>query len=214
LLSLNCPPAIRDMELDIRTEPVTPENLREHARISIAFQVDRVFDVTHQHNGRGGFAFIERPLAVPYVKDYDTLPGNSPENWAHRIDVANWWLLTARSDGRPVGGAVLAFDTEGVHMLEGRRDLTALWDLRVAPEMRRSGVGSALFAAAAAWAQSHGCHQLKVETQNVNVAACEFYASHGCRLGAIHRFAYSDLPDEVQLLWYKDLTDTPGTSVA
>ncbi len=201
------------MQLDIRTAPVTPEGLCEHARISIAFQVDRILDVTVEHNGLGGFACIERPLAVPYVKNYDALPDNSPENWAHRIDVANWVLLTASGDGRPVGGAVLAFDTAGVHMLEGRRDLTVLWDLRVAPEMRRSGIGSALFAAAEVWAQSHGCRQLKVETQNINVAACEFYASHGCRLGAIHRFAYPDLPDEVQLLWYKDLIETPGTSV-
>jgi GNAT superfamily N-acetyltransferase len=201
------------MQLDIRTESVTPETLREHARISIAFQVDRVLDVTVEHHGLGGFAFIERPLAAPYFKDYDALPGNSPENWAHRIDVANWCLLTARCDGRPVGGAVLAFDTAGVHILEGRRDLTALWDLRVTPESRRSNVGSILFAAAEDWAKSHGCRQLKVETQNINLAACEFYASRGCRLGAIHRFAYPDLPHEVQLLWYKDLTDTPAPSV-
>ena len=51
------------MQLDIRTEPVTPESLREHARISIAFQVDRILDVTVQQNGLGGFALIERPLA-------------------------------------------------------------------------------------------------------------------------------------------------------
>ena len=27
----------------------------------------------------------------------------------------------------------------------------------------------------------------------------------GCELGAMHRFAYPELPDEVQLLWYKAL---------
>jgi len=201
------------MQLDIRAEPVTPGNLREHARISIAFQVNRVLEVAVEQNGLGGFALVERPVAARYLKDYDALPDNSPENWAQRLDVANWCLLTASSDGRPVGGAVLAFDTAGIDMLEGRRDLTALWDLRVAPESRRSNVGSALFAAAENWAKSHGCRQLKVETQNVNVAACEFYASRGCRLGAIHRFAYPDLPHEVQFLWYKDLTEAPATSV-
>ncbi|HEX4070534.1 MAG TPA: GNAT family N-acetyltransferase [Planctomycetaceae bacterium] len=210
MLYLNGPLAICVMQLDIRTEPVTPESLREHARISIAFQVDHVFDVTVRHNGPGEFALTERPLAQPYLKDYDALPDNGPENWAHRFDVTKWCLLTATCGDRRVGGAVLAFETDDIHMLEGRRDLTVLWDLRVAPDMRRSGVGSALFSAAENWAQSHGCRQLKVETQNVNVAACDFYASRGCRLGAIHRFAYSDLPHEVQLLWYKDLTDTPA----
>jgi GNAT superfamily N-acetyltransferase len=199
------------MQLDIRTEPVTPQSLREHARISIAFEVDRVFDVTVEQNGLGGFVLVERPVAVPYLKDYDALPDNGPENWAVRFDVANWCLLTATSDGRRVGGAVLASNTQGVHMLEGRRDLTVLWDLRVAPEMRRSGVGSALFAAAEEWAKSHGRRQLKVETQNINLPACRFYAGRGCHLGAVHHFAYPDLPDEVQLLWYKDLTGTAGT---
>ena len=50
--------------------------------------------------------------------------------------------------------------------------------------------------------------QLKAETQNVNVAACRFYAAMGCRLGAIHRFAYAGQPHvagEVMLLWYLDL---------
>ena len=51
---------------------------------------------------------------------------------------------------------------------------------------------------------------MKVETQNVNVPACRFYARQGCVLGAINRFAYPDLPDEVQLLWYKTLSPWDG----
>jgi GNAT superfamily N-acetyltransferase len=90
-------------------------------------------------------------------------------------------------------------------MLVGRRDLAVLWDLRVAPAARRRGVGAALFRAAAAWAAARGCAQLKVETQNVNVPACRFYARQGCVLGAIDRFAYPGLPHEVRLLWYTAL---------
>jgi hypothetical protein len=44
-----------------------------------------------------------------------------------------------------------------------------------------------------------------VETQNVNVAACRFYARQGCVLTAVDPFAYPALPGEIQLLWYKDL---------
>jgi GNAT superfamily N-acetyltransferase len=90
-------------------------------------------------------------------------------------------------------------------MFEGRSDLAVLWDIRVAPSTRRCGVGAALFEAAEAWASAKGCRQLKVETQNVNVAACRFYARRGCELRATHGGAYSELPDEIQLLWYKDL---------
>jgi streptothricin acetyltransferase len=90
-------------------------------------------------------------------------------------------------------------------MLQGRRDLAALWDLRVHPEVRGKGVGSALFAAAEDWSRDHGCTQLKIETQNVNVAPCSFYVAMGCTLGGINRYAYNDMPDETQLLWFKDL---------
>jgi hypothetical protein len=55
------------------------------------------------------------------------------------------------------------------------------------------------------WAQLHGCRQLKIETQDTNARACRFYERQGCRLETIHRAAYPELPEEIQLLWYKDL---------
>jgi GNAT superfamily N-acetyltransferase len=90
-------------------------------------------------------------------------------------------------------------------MSEGRRDLSVLWDIRVAPDARGKGVGSALFQRVEAWAQAHGCCQLKVETQNINVRACGLYARNGCELRAVRHAAYPELPEEIQLLWYKDL---------
>jgi hypothetical protein len=47
---------------------------------------------------------------------------------------------------------------------------------------------------------------MRIETQNINVPACRFYARRGYLLGAVHRYAYPQLPDETQLLWYKELT--------
>ena len=104
-----------------------------------------------------------------------------------------------------VGGAAVAVDTPGLTMLEGRRDLAVLWDIRVSPDARRQGVGSTLFENVEAWALLHGCRQLKIETQNTNVPACRFYERQGCHLRAIHRAVYPEFPEEVQLLWYKDL---------
>ena len=90
-------------------------------------------------------------------------------------------------------------------MLEGRRDLAVLWDIRVDPQTRGLGVGSALFRAAERWARTRGCRTLKIETQNTNVPACTFYARQGCILKEIKRSAYPQLPDEIQMLWYKTL---------
>jgi GNAT superfamily N-acetyltransferase len=197
------------MEIEILEEAATG-TLAEYARIPIAFEVDRVLDVEVREHGLGGFVLSERKLEAPYVKDYDATFGEGPARWAKRFDLSRWGLLAARVEDRRVGGAAVAFDTPGITMLEGRRDLAALWDIRVAKDVRGRGIGSRLFEAAEAWAVARGCRQLKIETQNINVQACRFYVRQGCVLGAIQRFAYPDLPDEIQLLWYKDLS--PGAA--
>lgn len=191
------------MTIEISEEPEA--GAAEYARVPIAFEVTRVLALTVREGGLGGFALEERAVDAPYVKDYDAIDGEGPASWAARFDVSRWGWLAARIGGRRVGGAVIAWSTPDVHMLEDRADLAVLWDIRVAPEARGHGVGAALFRAAEAWAAARGCRQLKIETQNVNVPACRFYARQGCALGAIHRFAYPALPDEVQLLWYKDI---------
>jgi GNAT superfamily N-acetyltransferase len=180
------------------------DRLAEHGCIPIAFEVRSVLDLAVEDSGLGGFLLRERALASPYVKDYDSL-GESPGDWPQRFDTTSWALHSAWIDGRRAGGIVVAVRTEGLDMLERRADLAAIWDIRVAPDLRGRGLGSRLFGAAEAWARTQGCTQLKVETQNVNVPACRFYARRGCTLGGIHRFAYPLLPQEVQLLWYKDL---------
>lgn len=189
--------------VEIREEPLA--RLPVYGRVPIAFEVRSILECRTVDGGLGGFALSERRLDEPYAKDYDALRGEGPAHWMRRFDLSRWGLLMAWLGDDPVGGAAVAFDTPGVEMLEGRRDLAVLWDLRVAPEVRGQGVGSALFAAAAAWAAGRGCTRLKIETQNVNVLACRFYAGRGCVLGAIHRYAYPELPEEIQLLWYLDL---------
>jgi ribosomal protein S18 acetylase RimI-like enzyme len=197
------------MSLELTHEPVTRDTLTEHATLPIAFVVDRILEVTPADGGMGGLAFAEAAVATPYVKDYDAIKGEGPVRWADRFDTSNWALICARQDGARAGGAVIAWSTPGVRMLEGRDDIAVLWDIRVAPAQRCAGVGSALFQAAESWAGALGCDWLKIETQNINIAACRFYRKMGCALRAIDRFAYPELPDEVQLLWWKALESEP-----
>jgi GNAT superfamily N-acetyltransferase len=200
---------MRAMSLEVRQEAVTSGTLAEHAGISIAFVVDRILDAALADGGLGGMSLTEMPVADPYVKDYDSVDGGAPARWADRFDVSNWGLLSAWRDGARVGGAVIAFRTPGVWMLGGRDDVAVLWDLRVAPEQRGAGAGTALFRAVEGWVTGRGGSWLKIETQNVNPAACRFYRKMGCTLGGIDRFAYPRLPGEVQLLWWKALR-APG----
>ena len=190
------------MQVEIRQESV--EMLPRHATVSIAFMVDRVVDLGSIAAGADPAGMTDSPVAVPYRKDYDAIPFNHPESWPLRFDMSNWGLLGAYAGTRRVGGAVVAFDTPGLDLLPGDRD-ALLWDIRVAPDLRGHGVGTALFAAAESWARDRGCIRLLVETQDTNPGACRFYAARGCTLLRITRGAYPEFPAETQLLWEKAL---------
>jgi GNAT superfamily N-acetyltransferase len=194
------------MQIEVSEE--RSSNLEDYARIRMSFDVQDVLDVTPVDDGFGGFRLSERKLETPYLKDYDAI--ENPLQWPRSFDISNWGFFAARSGGWRVGGAAVAFNTSGLTMLEDRRDIAILWDIRVAAETRGQGVGAALFRAVEEWAVARGCRWLKVETQNINVPGCRFYAKQGCALGAIDRFAYPEFPNEVQLLWYKDLTVQTG----
>jgi GNAT superfamily N-acetyltransferase len=190
------------VSLDIHEEPL---DLTEYAKISIAYLVDRVFDIATPQGGIGGIALAERPVDYPYVKDYDALRGERPTRWSRRFDLSGWGMIAGLLDGERVGGAVIAFDPSGAELLEGRADLAILWDIRVSPERRGVGIGRSLFEAAERWAQRRECTQMLVETQNINVAACRFYAAMGCELRSIDRFAYPEFPEEAKLCWRREI---------
>lgn len=208
-------PAAGSTSDDVVVEQESMSLLARHARTPIAFLVDRVLEpVLLGGSGIDGIGFTEAPVTRPWPKDYDAIAGNGPLAWPRRFDLRNWGLLGAYRDHERVGGAVLAHRTVGVDMLEGRDDLAVLWDLRVAPAARGSRIGTALFCAAEQWALERGCRELKVETQNINVGACRFYARMGCVLGTINAHAYPAHPEEIQLFWYRTLpADTSEDSL-
>ena len=178
------------------------DSLRDYGKIPMSFTVDSRYRVEAIDRGLGGWRLTEERVHPPYVKDYDDERDERPLRWSKRWDMSNWVFLAAVDRGVRIGGAVVAWDTPGAHMLEGRADLAVLWDIRVHPDHRRQGAGSRLFRHAVEWARANGCRYLKIETQNINVRACRFYASQGCHLRAIHHGVIEDFPDEVQLLWY------------
>lgn len=189
------------MAIEIRQE--SSKTIGEYAEISTAFEVVDIFDVAPKSDGR--FVLTKQRAPRRYIKDYDAYAGEGPLTWGARFDISRWAFFAAFDGDERVGGATVVYDTPRVEMLEGRRDLALLWDLRVDPAHRHRGVGTALFKAAATWAVAHGCRELKIETQNVNVSACLCYARQGCVLRTARPGAYADFPDEIQLLWYKDL---------
>jgi len=186
------------LNLDIR--PVALAQLAIYAEIPSTFEVNEVLDVTTDLDG--SYVLTSRPSLTPYTKDYDAANGG-PAGWAMRFDMTNWAILIAYVGDRAVGGAAAAVGWPELDLLNNAADSAVLWDIRVAPDMRRQGIATELFKAIETWAAGQRCSALVIETQNVNVAACRFYESAGCTLRKIRDHAYLDVPDEIQLLWDK-----------
>jgi GNAT superfamily N-acetyltransferase len=179
-------------------------SLDDYEAIPISFRVERVLRIERPPEGFLGFIFSEQQLDAPYVKDYDRA-GSRPTTWASLCDISKWAIFTAADGGRLVGGAAVAWGTPEILQLQGRGDISALWDIRVAPSYRGRGVGAALFKAAADWSRARGASGMRIETQTINVPACRFYAAQGCTLSAVDADAYPELPHEIQLIWHLKL---------
>lgn len=183
------------------------DQLEIYSAIPISFMVNSILSVAPIDDGLGGIRLTEQPVSQPWVKNYDA--EETPLDWEKQFDLANWGIFIAYEESQPVGGAAVALNTPKVNMLEDRKDLAVLWDIRVLPDRRGMGIGKALFLHSADWARRQGCSQLKIETQNINVPACKFYCSMGCELGMIHRYGYAAIPavaDEAMLFWYYKLS--------
>ena len=195
--------------MSIQMERIGADSLAHYAAIPTAFTVESVFRIAVLDGGLGGFRLTEQPVS-PYVKDYDAVSedGERVLDLPRRWDMSKWGVFLAVEGEKNVGGAAVAVATPGMDMLEGRTDLACLWDIRIHPDARRRGIGSELLTHAVNWARCQGLRRLKIETQNVNVPACRFYASQGCELGVIHRFGYmgcARVAHEAMLIWYLDL---------
>jgi GNAT superfamily N-acetyltransferase len=189
-------------------QQIPPERLAEYAAVPIRFEVRSYFKVVPVDSGLGGMLLVEE-TCEPHIKEYDIDSVDAgPLSWPRRFDVSNWAFFLAAEGELSLGAAAVAWNTNGVNMLEGRADLACLWDIRVQPGQRGKGVGALLFQTAVRWARERGCRRLKIETQNINVPACRFYARMGAHLGQIHRYAYDHEPQvahETMLMWYVDL---------
>jgi len=187
------------MSVEIRSED--HRSLAAYATIPIAFEIREA--LSRPTLGLIAGPLESHPVARAYVKGYDALPRNHPLDWPSRFDVRRAHFLAAYLGARRVGGAVVIVDPADATRLGSEPSLALLWDLRVAPDVRRRGIGHALLTIAESHSRATLSHGLVVETQDVNVPACRFYAGAGYALTRITPSAYPTLPDEMQLVWTK-----------
>ena len=180
-------------------------DMEEYGKIPMNFQCESIYAIKRISNGLGGVLFEETPVE-PYFRDLSHY--DPPETWK-RFDTTHWAFFMAYDGKLPIGGSAVAAKTKEVNMLSGREDISLLWDIRVDNRCKGQGVGTELFRLAADWSRGNGYKQMKIETQNNNVAACRFYHKQGACLAAFDEFAYFHDPDakkhEFIMMWYLDL---------
>jgi GNAT superfamily N-acetyltransferase len=188
----------------VSVEPIGPERLSEYSAVPSVIEVKSVFAIGGE--GRSGYMLSERAVTFPYTKDYDSYRHGRPVDWPRSFDISRWAFWIAADSDDVLGGAAVA--PRSLPVLGDRNDSAGLWDIRVQPDRRRDGIGTQLFQQAAMWTKSEGYSRLIIETQNVNVAACRFYARMGCVLDHVNRHAYAQFPgieSEVMLVWELNL---------
>lgn len=150
---------------------------------------------------------IETEFVIPpWYKDYDTEEANRPSSVVRQYDASTWTLVIASRNGKWIGGGLSILGCTEYDLAEHRDDIAIVHDFRVSEDERRKGVGRALWASIEKWGATHGATELRVETQDVNVPACRFYRTMGCKLHSIDQAAYGIGCPETQLIWSKTLS--------
>lgn len=178
---------------------------KEYDSIPMLVNVKSKYVLEKIHGGLGGI-LLKEVDTEEYVKDLGQY--EKATEYEANFDITNWKFFMAFHDEKPIGGTTVVSKTQGVNMLDGREDMSVLWDIRVDDMYKGQGVGQQLFNMAKEWSKEQGFKQMKIECQNNNVHACRFYQKQGAILGKIDEYAYykyEDVKDEIQFIWYLDL---------
>jgi ribosomal protein S18 acetylase RimI-like enzyme len=114
------------------------------------------------------FRLVKEPVTPPFTKRY-------PFNASDPAERGNWDFAAIAEGGGRLEGFLAA-----QHVTWNRR--VVIHHLYVLPIYRGKGVGTALLAAADAFARSVRARCLWLETQNVNYPAIQFYRRAGFTL--------------------------------
>jgi ribosomal protein S18 acetylase RimI-like enzyme len=170
--------------IDIR--PLSLSDVRSLAPIPSGFETDRVY--TLRRSGKDtdiSWALNVKSLEAPFRKRYDA---GDPDDWLESY--AGTGPLTGLSfDAATRDGGALGLVT---YRLERWNNSIWLMDIRVRPDARRSGVGSALMHHVQKTARQRKVRGVSVETQINNFPAVQFYRMHGFEIAGFNDHLYEN----------------------
>ena len=164
-------------------------NLQDVNRVDGAFVVDARLVLAFSN---GEITYTIEPL-TPYTKHYPV------DEIDYRTYIANpaKAVFLAYIDGQIAGQIVLRQSWNQFAYIE--------WVV-VDARFRKLGIGRALMDRAISWAKAKALPGMMLETQDNNVAACQFYQRCGFKLGGFDQNLYHNFPDvahETALYWYQ-----------
>lgn len=141
------------------------------------------------------WTYTEELFSEQYTKEYD----NEDIDVSY-IDNENKAVYFYYVDNNCVGQIRLCTHWNGYALLE---------DIAVAKNWRSKGIGKILLKKAIDWAKENKLIGLMLETQDVNISACRFYAKNNFVIGAVDNMLYSKFPtaNEKAVFWYNKFED-------
>jgi ribosomal protein S18 acetylase RimI-like enzyme len=139
-------------------------NFHIYDRVPMLVHVKSIYKLEKVDNGLGGILLKEVPVNE-YIKDLGVY--EEVTKYAYEFDITNWAFFMAFDDELPVGAVTVASKTKGVNMLDGRDDISVLWDIRVDERYKQQGIGTKLFSMAVEWSKCNCLKQMKIEIKSL-----------------------------------------------
>ncbi|EAZ85239.1 GNAT family N-acetyltransferase [Lysinibacillus sp. FSL M8-0216] len=166
---------------------MTPSTMKDFNKSNDGFIVSGKIIPTYKDKV---WTFTEEICSVPYFKKYEE--DEIDLSYIEDIEKAVFFYYI---DNSCVGQIKMCSNWNGYALIE---------DIAVAKDYRKNGVGTALLNKAIEWAKERNCCGLMLETQDINVSACHFYAKNQFVIGAVDTMLYSNFPtaNELAIFWY------------
>ncbi|MFP7233878.1 streptothricin N-acetyltransferase SatA [Bacillus subtilis] len=134
--------------------------------------------------------YTEGLFSEPYVKKYE-----DDEIDVSYIEEEGKIVFLQYDENNCIGRIKIRSNWNGYALIE---------DIAVAKDYRKKGVGTALLNKAIEWAKENNFSGLMLETQDINVSACRFYAKNRFVIGGVDTMLYSNFPTakEIAIFWY------------
>ncbi len=163
----------------VRIEPLRELDEADLRRLIVGYDTTEMYSYTKTESRERTeivFDLVQRPFEKKFP-----LPAAMIGYYQHVVTVG--LSFKAIDDDAFVGIAIADKQWNG---------LAIVWELHVAADYRRRGIGRGLLASVEDAARSSGLRGVSIETQSSNVPAIDFYRACGYDIGAIDSSFYSN----------------------